>query len=71
MECYKDRISYYVSWVNIDYTTENGLNDTGEHMYNITGLVANGNYTISVWAVVDRNVRIRSGVVSEKVTVGE
>ena len=38
MECYKDRISYYVSWVNID-NTENGSDVTGGHMYNITGLV--------------------------------
>ena len=71
IDCYKDRISYYVSWVNIDNNTENGLNDTGEHMYNITDLVANGNYTISVWAVVDGNVGVQSRAVSEKVTVGE
>ena len=69
VECYKNRISYYVSWVNIDNNTENGSDVTGEHMYNITGLVANSNYTISVWTVVDGNVQ--STAVTRDVTTGE
>ena len=69
MECYENRISYYVSWVNTDNTTESGSDVTGEHMYNITGLVANGNYTISVRTVLDGNVQ--STAVSRDVTTGE
>ena len=69
MECYKNRISYYVSWVNIDNNTENGSDVTGGHMYNITGLVANSNYTISVRTVVDGNVQ--STAVSRDVTTSE
>ena len=69
MECYKDRTSYYVSWVNIDNNTEKGSDVTGEHMYNITGLVANSNYTISVRTVVDGNVQ--STAVSRDVTTSE
>ena len=69
VECYKDRISYYVSWVNIDNNTESGSDVTGEHMYNITGLVANSNYTISVQTVVDGNVQ--STAVSRNVTASE
>ena len=38
-------------------------------MYNITGLVANSNYTISVWTVVDGNVQ--STAVSRNITTSE
>ena len=64
-----NRISYYVSWVNIDNNTENGSDVTGEHMYNITGLVANSNYTISVRTVVDG--KVWSTAVSGNITTGE
>ena len=69
VECYKDRISYYVSWVNIDNNTENGSDVTGGRMYDIAGLLANSNYTISVWTVMDGNVQ--STAVSRDVTTSE
>ena len=69
VECYKNRTSYKVSWVNIDTNTKNGSDNTSATEYNITGLVVNGNYTVSVWAVVDGN--IPSTAVSKNVTTGE
>ena len=58
-----------MSWVNIDNNTENGSDVTGEHMYNITGLVPDITYTISVRTVLDGNDQ--STAVSLNGTTGE
>ena len=58
-----------MSWVNIDDSITIGSYTTSSTEYNITGLVPDNTYTISVRTVVDENVQ--STAVSRDVTTGE
>ena len=57
--------------MNIDNNTENGSDVTRGHMYNITDLIANSSYTISVQTVVNGTKTSYSDPISMNVTAGK